>query len=512
MTRRAAGRLRRVTARRSPQSNLDNPVMPANTVAMSKTSTRRWLLVTGAILLGLGLGVLLNPFGKPPTLGSRSLAQLTRDLQRKDSRLGAIRLAVWDHLPATVQSTFPRLRPIPISEIRQRACRELGQLGPEAKGASPLLVEALDDPSVGVRLEALRTLRAVGTSLEAARNRLFAILRDPAYRGTPVGALLRTEAAVLLAILGPDDQEVISAILQLHNDADEYVQDTRNQALYELMLRSTSGPAIFDRALKDANEMAPRSLVFALAGALKDARAKMALLAKLLDHEDYGVQHSAMVLLAGLGPDAAPTIPKLTNLFCHTANEKIPTAPSWARSNWLTAMPRMAPQAPFSAYSGSDAVRSNCFGLHHQTMLSLGAIGPAAQAAIPLLIPEYRNGTNLLRFDAAVARWRIDGNGADILPVFAAIPDEPESRLRELGLIRLAEFAAATPAAIPILIQALADPDMQNRLRAIKTLASLGNKASAAVPALEGLYADPKYAIRAAAKDALRVIRPGKRN
>lgn len=478
---------------------------------MSKASTRRWLLVTGAILLGLAAGVMLSPFEEPPDPGSRSLAQLIRDLQRKDSRLDGIRLAVWNRLPAPVQSTFPRLRPIPIREIRQRACRELGRLGPEAKAAGLPLVGALDDPSVDVRLEALRALEFMVPPPVAARNRLFAILRDPAYRGSSIGGLLRTEAALVLAKLGPDDPEIISAIQLFRKDADEYVQDTRDQALYYLILHSSSAPAIFDEALKEADVVFPGYLVYALAGAQKDTQAKLALLMKLLDHDEYSVRSAAVGSLAALGPAVAPAIPKLTNLFCLTANERIPASPSWARSNWLAGMTRMAPEAPFSAYSIYDPVRSNYYGLHHRTMLSLGAIGPLAKAAIPLLIPEYRNGTNPLRFDAAVARWRIDGNGADILPVFASISDEPESKLRELALIRLAEFAAATPAAIPILIQALADPDMQNRLRAIKTLASLGNKAVAAVPALEGLYADPKYAIRAAAKEALKAIRPGSR-
>ena len=480
-------------------------------MSLSKACTRRWLLVAGVILLGLVAGVLLSPFEEPPAPGSRSLEQLTRDLQRKDSPLDGIRLAVWTHLPARFQNTFPRLRPIATYEVRTRACRELGRLGPEAKAAGPLLVNALDDPTVEVRLEALRVLGALVPPPQAARNRLLAILRDPAYRGSSIGGSLRTEAALVLARLAPDDPEIISAIQQFHKDTDEYLDFARDQALYELILHSSSGPALFDSALKDTSATIPGLLVPALVGAQKDAQAKLASLVKLLDHDDYSVRNSAVGSLAALGPAAAPAILKLTNLFCLTAREVVPASPAGTRSNWLASMTRLAPEAPFGAHCGYDPVRSNRYGLHHQIMLSFGAIGPAAQAAIPLLVPEYRNGTNLLRFDAAVARWRIDGNGADILPVFASIPDEPESRLRELGLIRLAEFAQATPEAIPILIKALADPDMRNRLRATKILASLGNKAAAAAPTLEALYADPKYAVRAAAKDTLRAIRPEKR-
>jgi HEAT repeat protein len=72
-------------------------------------------------------------------------------------------------------------------------------------------------------------------------------------------------------------------------------------------------------------------------------------------------------------------------------------------------------------------------------------------------------------------------------------------------------MAPAKDDSVPLLIKALADPEMPNRLRAIKILASLGNKALAAVPALEGLRANPKNAVRLTAKDTLQAIRGEKR-
>jgi HEAT repeat protein len=64
-----------------------------------------------------------------------------------------------------------------------------------------------------------------------------------------------------------------------------------------------------------------------------------------------------------------------------------------------------------------------------------------------------------------------------------------------------------TPAAVPALLGALRDEDVEVRLTAIRALGSFGQRAQAAVPALEHALTDTAPAIRAEAAKALARIR-----
>ena len=101
-------------------------------------------------------------------------------------------------------------------------------------------------------------------------------------------------------------------------------------------------------------------------------------------------------------------------------------------------MTRHAAESPYAGFCGLGSNPGESFGLHHAVLLTFAAIGPGAQAAVPLLASDYRDPTNPLRFDAAFARWRIDGKFEEIAPVFASLASEPELRLRGLRLPDLA--------------------------------------------------------------------------
>jgi HEAT repeat protein len=134
-------------------------------------------------------------------------------------------------------------------------------------------------------------------------------------------------------------------------------------------------------------------------------------------------------------------------------------------------------------------------GLHHQVILALGEIGPPAREAIPLLAREYQDPTNSLRFEAAVARVRIDGNFPEVMPVLAAGLEQAAPDLRAALLSRLAQLASYD-GAVTLLIKALADSDPEIRLQAFKSLARLGGKAAPALPVFIAALDDPESDIR----------------
>ena len=82
--------------------------------------------------------------------------------------------------------------------------------------------------------------------------------------------------------------------------------------------------------------------------------------------------------------------------------------------------------------------------------------------------------------------------------------ESARSRCLGLGMIRLGTIARSAPEAVSSLLACLNDSAMENRLRAVRLLAEIRPQSEAARSALRGLSSDPKYAVRAAALDAIR--------
>jgi HEAT repeat protein len=171
----------------------------------------------------------------------------------------------------------------------------------------------------------------------------------------------------------------------------------------------------------------------------------------------------------------------------------------------------VAPLAPgFSATAGAPTTRLRFGGgsqpptdpipgfnaLHHQVILALGEIGPRARDAIPLLVREYQDPTNPLRFEAAVARVRVDGNFPEVMPLLAAGLEQAGPELRARLLSRIAQLAGTYDGAVTLLIKALADPAPKIRLQAFQSLGDLGGKAAPALPAFIAALDEPEADIR----------------
>jgi HEAT repeat protein len=139
-------------------------------------------------------------------------------------------------------------------------------------------------------------------------------------------------------------------------------------------------------------------------------------------------------------------------------------------------------------------------------VIALGRIGAAAGEAIPVLEREYQDGTNRLRFAAAAARLRIDGNGPEAAALLAAGLGQPEGKAREAVLEEVGWLSETRGEAIPLLLQAIKDPEANIRAQAIRSLGSMGKRAASAGPALCGLVADSSMSVRVEAAEALKAI------
>jgi HEAT repeat protein len=235
-------------------------------------------------------------------------------------------------------------------------------------------------------------------------------------------------------------------------------------------------------------------LIDALVRAEPERRRKVSFLLELLDNRDYAVKYEAVRLLGQMGPVATEAFSKLTNLFSLTTDEKN----MHANRSFMTGI--------YIDKASFDTDLTSYWGLHRCTVVALGQLGPAAREVIPFLAQEARDTANPFRFDAAVARWRIDGKNDELLPVLAAGLAAPDSSTRGLALGRVTEISSTCGESVGLLVKALGDPEMKIRLGAIQTLADLGTNALTAVPALEGLASDPKFLVRAQARKLVETL------
>ena len=108
-------------------------------------------------------------------------------------------------------------------DVRRRAARALGRLGPRAERATPVLVEALGDPNGHVRTEAATALGRIGSRDPEVVVALAVATRDE-------GNLVRHAAAVALGRLGAPESagEALEALLE---DEDGQVREAARRAL-----------------------------------------------------------------------------------------------------------------------------------------------------------------------------------------------------------------------------------------------------------------------------------------
>jgi HEAT repeat protein len=141
---------------------------------------------------------------------------------------------------------------------------------------------------------------------------------------------------------------------------------------------------------------------------------------------------------------------------------------------------------------------------------ALGNAGGAAKTAVPKLgemIDPSKESHNEVRYQAAVALWKIDRQPAALIPYRIKSLSASEDRTRWDAVSFLGEAGPEARAAVPALARILQD-DPSNRVRgkAAIALGRIGPLAALAVPALKAALADEYANVRDAASDALRAI------
>ncbi|MGH9391398.1 MAG: HEAT repeat domain-containing protein, partial [Vicinamibacteria bacterium] len=135
----------------------------------------------------------------------------------------------------------------------------------------------------------------------------------------------------------------------------------------------------------------------------------------------------------------------------------------------------------------------------------LGAMGPQAASALPLLAEKLQDYELPCRLEVAVTLEKIAPGKTWAIRALAEMAlDEDEE-----ATTALAGLGPAAGTAVPILVKALNDPDEDTRGAACQVLAKIGPRAKGAVWTLQGLMHDESFEVRIAAREALWRIAPG---
>lgn len=347
-----------------------------------------------------------------------TLAKALHDLD-EDVRQAAAR-ALAQIGPAAVPVLVQELKH-PVFQFSRRAAYGLALMGPEAAEAVPALIPCLKLGAPDVRALAAHALGEIGPPAAKAATALTLLLDDPSKEVTK-------QAQGALARIGRPAVPALHGALSSTNPA------IRRQAAELLALRGNeAGMAVPDliALLKDKQASVRRSAALALGAVGKAAGEAAESLIPLTKDHDQHVRAAAASALGDISTDAGMVGATLIRLF----RDPVPSVQIQAALAIVKFGPAHVPLL-------IDAIPNKDRSTHQLAIFSLGAIGPAAKAAVPTLVDQLQDSAAAIRASAAVALARIgpDFAGKATPQLKRLVKEETETDVRlcvRLALVQL---------------------------------------------------------------------------
>ena len=399
-------------------------------------------------------------------------------------------------------------------QLRTAAVGALGQLGPYAERAVPLLVEMLDEPQGNLNVHSV--LGKIGATAVPALVEV-ANSEKPSTRRYALSALynmtMHRHAALALGVatarLRDDDPGVRAAAVRVLGwlktkslpAVDELVERLRDEnprvreeaasALGAIGSADDSVVQGLSEALSDRNERVRRSAARALGTFGPKAVDSAAALAHSLNDSDKYVRISAVQALGQIGPGAEKAVSALADVLEGTDN--------YTRQQALKALQQIG-RASHPAFA---SIRLLLADPEQETRraaaMAMAAIGPAAKPALKelsdIVADSQEDATT--RYNTALA---LGGIGGEAFGILRQGLESDDAVRRKLCVSAMSQLSAQAEEVIPHLLRRLDDPDEQVRSSVTVALHQLRREA---VPALKAALDSPNPRVREAAVGTL---------
>ena len=255
-------------------------------------------------------GMDIKPWG---AAGPDAVPYLTKALERRNTPVEQLYLALWPHLPTVARKHLAR--PVNARDVRAEAAVVLGNWTALGKLALPALLRATKDQDRTVRQAAVAALVQLARAEPETQRRhpelvlgLAAALRDP-------DAGVRGNAVRGLAVSGETARPAVPALAAALLDSDATVRVLSARALIRIQpgpaSRATAMPVIL-KSLSDPARSARWAATEALVEVQGEPAAIVPALAERLQQDPFNqVRIAAARALRQLGDSAQPALPAL---------------------------------------------------------------------------------------------------------------------------------------------------------------------------------------------------------
>ncbi|MBN2474576.1 MAG: HEAT repeat domain-containing protein [Pirellulales bacterium] len=397
--------------------------------------------------------------------GKEAVPGMIRALENRKATYWAC--LVLAEIGSDAEAAVPALEKLLQTDDRPEVCREailaLAAIGPGAAGAVPSLIKVLDEKEPINDGPVVYALGAIGPKAKAAEPIIRKLANDEAS-----SPFLRTVSLWALARMNPDDKELAKEVIPRLIDALKAPAPRLRAAAARALIDLDPDPEVvrplMKKAMDDASPEMLNDVMHALSGLGEEAVPRLigALGAK-------EVRARAAAILARIGPPAKAAVPALIEAL---SDENAET-----RGEILLALAAIGPEAKAAVPAAGKALQDEDMNVRYAACYALGQIGPAAMPAKPRLLKNLGGPDQFLSMASAWALCRIQPASAEICRK-----------------------------AVPVLTEALAEPDTMTRVQAIESLKLLGPHAKDARGALEKALKDPDEAVRGAAAEALEAL------
>lgn len=378
--------------------------------------------------------------------------------------------------------------------LRWHAISALGDIGPTAKSAAPVLISSLGDADPQVRFSAEQSLIKMGKAVV------------PALMEGLKNEKLHAVVSPVVAAIGPDASAAVPALAAMIRSKDPEIRREAILALAAIGPDARSTVPEMIKLLEDPQSTNRPAAAYAL-GRLGAKEAVPALKKALVEKEIPVLHLAAAWALLQIDPSndqyATEALPLLTSAL---ENEMPQIRREAART-----LARLGAKAKSSVAALQKRLSDQDPQVRREVLIALGEIGSDGQTLVPDLVKIIDEGEPSLHSIACYALGRLGAASKSAVPVLKkslSSPDPYEKTVAAWALVQISPDAETATATIPILVNAAGRaPNPEIRVEAVQALGKIGSNSSLAKDAVNSAMKDPDASVRKAAEQVQKQLK-----